>query len=218
MKKLFILMLLAGLLTGCSDDEPQAVAPTATGTMEDQDGNTYRWVRIDTLDWMAENMKGGTRWFDQNRQRFSVGNLNEDEQLFDVFGNYYTYSEALALCPDGWRLPTDDDWKCLERACGMKAAETDQTGWRGNIREQLTDPAAIGLRYGGELAATTTTWIGKYHVYDYAIYWSATVDESSVQRSAYIRKLTPAMDGVQRVAAPTGTRWYSVRYVRRATQ
>jgi uncharacterized protein (TIGR02145 family) len=42
-------------------------------------------------------------------------------------------------CPDGWHLPTDDEWKILEMALGMSQAEADSTGWRysGNVGAKL---------------------------------------------------------------------------------
>ena len=35
------------------------------------------------------------------------------------------------IAPEGWRVPTDEDWKQLEMHLGMSQAETDRFGWRG---------------------------------------------------------------------------------------
>lgn len=213
----FVSCLLCMLCLACSsDDESSAPVATAQGVMQDKDGNEYRWVRIDTLDWMAENLHSGRRWDKLAKFTVSYSQAVRDS-MFSIFGNYYSYDEALSECPKGWRLPTDDDWKCLERACGMSASETDCTGWRGQVKEVLTSTETINLRYGGELAAYYTSNIQLYQEYAYGIYWSSTIDDEMIDRCAYIRKITPVRNAVQRVSAPTDTRWYSVRYVRSAT-
>lgn len=220
MKKYIIFLLLAAFMA-CSDDETvNIVTPSATGTMQDKDGNTYKWVRIDTLDWMAENLHSGTRWYRQgtaSNPKFDYGDSTQCSRWYEVFGNYYSYSEALAQCPDGWRLPTDDDWKCLEKACGMSSVEAENTGWRNGAANLLfgTDgDMGINLCCGGELTAYNTSYIELYHIYDFGLYWSATVDTSQSQKCVYIRKITPALNKVQRIASPIASKWMSVRYVR----
>lgn len=223
MKKYIILLLLLAGFMACSDDEETTVVtPSATGTMQDKDENTYTWIRIDTLDWMTENLRSGIRWYRQgtaSKPKFSYSDSTECAQQFEVFGNYYSYSEALAQCPDGWRLPTDDDWKCLERACGMNRNDADGAGWRNGAAYVLTGQEGnmgINLCCGGELTPFYTSYVELYHVYDYGLYWSATVDTSQVRQCVYIRKITPAINKVQRVSSPTFQKWMSVRYVRSA--
>lgn len=222
MKKYMTGLLLIALVA-CSDDSGGPVVfSSAAGTMEDKEGNVYPWVRIDTLDWMAENLHSGTRWYRQgtsSNPKFSYADSTVCAREYEVFGNYYSYKEALAQCPEGWRLPTDDDWKCLERACGMSVSDTDKTGWRKGAARLLSSEdtgVGINLRYGGQLVAYYSIDIEQYHTYDYGLYWSATADTSQFKECVYIRKITPALDEVQRVATPIDGRWMSVRYVRSA--
>ncbi len=223
MKK-YIIVLLSIAFAACTDDEGGAVMePSLVGTMQDKDGNTYQWIRIDTLDWMAENLHSGIRWYRQgtaSNPKFSYSDSTVCARQFEIFGNYYSYTEALAQCPDGWRLPTDEDWKCLERACGMSSADVDNTGWRKGAANLLTQTSGavtgMNLQYGGELVSFFSSDIELYHVYDYGLYWSSTLDTSQLQKCAYIRKITPALNEVQRVVTPTASKWMSVRYVRTA--
>lgn len=43
----------------------------------------------------------------------------------ETYGLLYTYDAALAAIPEGWRLPSDADWKNLEKALGMTAEEVE---------------------------------------------------------------------------------------------
>ena len=67
-----------------------------------------------------------------------------DNNSSSEYGALYTYAAALNACPDGWHLPTDDEWKTLEMHLGMSQAEADDLGMRG------TDE-------GGKLKETGTT-------------------------------------------------------------
>ena len=69
----------------------------------------------------------------------------------DTYGALYTWSAAVnglddidpelepiqGVCPDGWHLPSDGDWKELEMYLGMPALTADSSGWRGNIGGKL---------------------------------------------------------------------------------
>ena len=45
--------------------------------------------------------------------------------------NWYAVDDARGLCPTGWSVPSDDDWKTLEVFIGMSPADADGTGLRG---------------------------------------------------------------------------------------
>jgi uncharacterized protein (TIGR02145 family) len=43
----------------------------------------------------------------------------------------YNWKTAKRACPDGWHLPSDDEWKNLEKYLGMSQSDADDSGWRG---------------------------------------------------------------------------------------
>jgi uncharacterized protein (TIGR02145 family) len=144
--------LCVGLLfTGCQEEEtPARVIETSTVT--DVDGNVYRTVKIGNQWWMAENLEV-TRFNDSSLVTFiSVNSLNSDWQnsaeasytsLNDgQHGYLYNFSvvvDTKNIAPEGWHVPTDEDWKILEREIGLSVEETQLLGWRGTTEaEKLT--------------------------------------------------------------------------------
>jgi uncharacterized protein (TIGR02145 family) len=235
MKKLLYLVCFVAMMgfMACSSDDEPTVKPDATGTMNDKDGNEYKWVRIGGLDWMAENLKCGDPFYEWTMEDdwgdemnvVSLDNwpLDKAKTEYELFGNYYTYEQAVADAPDGWRLPTDEDWKKLEVALGMSQSNADALGFRNGAADLAVQTAdegtGLNLRYGGALkhSGYGYDWsVAPYHVYDYGIYWTATIDTTQVEKAAFFRKITPARNMVERNSSALAYTYYSVRYVRDA--
>jgi uncharacterized protein (TIGR02145 family) len=115
-------------------------------TLTDADGNIYTTVTIGTQIWMKENLrttkfKNGsviplisdqTLWSNQTSSAYCWYN-NDASTYRSTYGalyNWYTVSTG-NLCPDGWHVPADGDWKKLEMYLGMSQEITELTLWRG---------------------------------------------------------------------------------------
>lgn len=230
MLAILLLMGASLVVTACGDDDDIKVPdikPTATGTMTDNDGNEYKWVRIGNLDWMAESFRGGESWIGQdyvteNGLIYTLYADNDEiaEERIQRLGNYYTYQQALDLCPEGWRLPSDEDWKQLEMTLGMSKSEADKTGWRNGAAQLLTqgtEGTGLNFGYAGQLATFFTASIEEYHVGDYGYFWSSTINTDVDSPCAFIRKISPAVPNkVERSATDMKYRYLSVRYCRDA--
>jgi uncharacterized protein (TIGR02145 family) len=113
----------------------------------DIDSNRYKIISINDKKWMAENLRvtryrnGDTIPFlksDYEWKNADMGGYtyyNNDSVNLKIYGNLYSYTTIQwgDVCPDGWHLPTKDEWHELESALGgsgraggnLKAAGTD---------------------------------------------------------------------------------------------
>ncbi len=132
---------------------------TRTGNMSDYDGNTYWTIQIGSQNWMAENLKVAhfpdgdpIPLLDSNDEWDGMGDWGQaycwygnDASNGDIYGALYSWAAATNLtplsdpnpgkiqgvCPDGWHLPSDDEWKELEMYLGMSQEQADSTFTRG---------------------------------------------------------------------------------------
>ncbi len=86
-----------------------------TGTLVDaRDGQRYKTVRIGTQTWMAQNLN------------YSTGNsalgmtytgksvcYDLDVTYCGIYGQLYTWEDALTVCPQGWHLPSKEEFEDL---------------------------------------------------------------------------------------------------------
>ena len=109
-----------------------------------RDGKVYGTVQIGSQCWMKENINVGTRINGGTNQTdnsiIEKYCYNNSEDSCDVYGGLYQFGEALnyvhvdgtqGICPDGWHVPSDNDWKTMEEYLGMAPGELNNTGWRG---------------------------------------------------------------------------------------
>ena len=136
MKKYIIAIFACcwAIFSSCSDDDKLPnINPAATGEYTDErDGNTYGWVRIGDLEWMTSNLKyyPEAPYYECTYDLFGANYaVKVRSHLLDIdfaadykeYGNFYTWEEARTLCPEGWRLPTDED--CLPEKPIRKVGE-----------------------------------------------------------------------------------------------
>ena len=76
-------------------------------------GKTYYYTTIGGNDWMMTNVANTAA---------GAPYIN-CSAMSEVFGRFYSYEEALTVCPEGWTLPAEADWVALATAAGAKKAE-----------------------------------------------------------------------------------------------
>lgn len=106
---------------------------TLENTVQDVEGNTYRTVKIGDQIWLAENLRS-TKFQDGSEIRTAFIPKDDEKNLMK-YGRLYDWADVTDernLCPVGWRVATDDDWKALEKSIGMAETDLDKKGWRGD--------------------------------------------------------------------------------------
>lgn len=69
---------------------------------DSRDGKKYRTVKIGDQIWMAENLN------------YSSGTCYKKEDAnCDRYGRLYTWKDALDASPEGWHLPSKEEWQTL---------------------------------------------------------------------------------------------------------
>jgi uncharacterized protein (TIGR02145 family) len=171
-RQLLLVVLLAMVVTSCRKSKEEAATPappTGGGFVEcpefviDIDENEYPVVRIGNQCWMAANLKT-TKY----RDGVTIPNVTEINSWLDmsigawcnyenngdydaVYGKLYNWYAAAnpSICPQGWHVPGDEEWKQLEQALGMSVSEVNSSG--GGERGE-------GANVGGKMK-TSYLWI-----------------------------------------------------------
>lgn len=105
--------------------------PLTDDLVRDVDFNIYTTVKIGKQTWLRENLKA-SRW--QNGESFHrYRSVISYRELQDpVSGEFYyplwVVSSENNLCPKGYHISTDDDWKTLERFLGMHEDQVELFG------------------------------------------------------------------------------------------
>ncbi len=144
---------------GSEEDYIQFNPHLGYGTMSDIDDNTYKTIQIGDQVWMAENLRVTTyadstaiplmedpyAWSKNDWDDTAYCWYDNDISYREIYGAYYTWGAAMhgavtsdanpsgvqGVCPDGWHLPSDYEWKELEMHLGLSQEEADASSWRG---------------------------------------------------------------------------------------
>ncbi|WP_217622051.1 fibrobacter succinogenes major paralogous domain-containing protein [Cobetia marina] len=112
-------------------------------SIQDSEGNLYRTVKIGAQTWLADNLRT-TRYQDGSLIRTAFIPEDDPDNLLP-YGRLYDWhdvSDERNLCPVGWRVASDEDWKTLEHTLGIAEKDIESTGWRGDDDIAITLKAA----------------------------------------------------------------------------
>jgi len=193
-------------------------------TVKDIDGNIYRTALIGDFWWMTENLKS-TRFIDGSiipcirdqsvwlrSDSFAYCYYQNNESYADTLGflyNWYAVNSG-KLCPDGWRVPSDDEWKQIEgfadtrygigdsiwNEMGLRGFDAGQRlksvrGWRNGVTG--TDNVGFSALPGGER-------LSRFYAGGSSGFWWSSSEASA--SSAYYRSLIYSFELVARDTHP----------------
>lgn len=146
MYKLLVYVLLSSIaviLTACSENEPSKKSKKAVRK------DNFKKVTIGSQTWMSENMKisnfrngdiipkaqSADEWKQaaKNKEPAWCYYENDDKNgaKYGKLYNYYAINDPRGFAPEGWHVPTDSDWKTLEKHLGANAGTKlkSASGW-----------------------------------------------------------------------------------------
>jgi uncharacterized protein (TIGR02145 family) len=169
-----------------------------------RDGKEYKTVKIGNQTWMAENLN-----YESNQSWCYDNNPEYCKQ----YGRLYTYEAANNVCPDGWHLPSDEEWKELEVELGMKT-KVDEEGWRGNSPGQgFKLKKGGGSGFDAELGGNRY-WGAYSKLNNSGIFWTSS-EKLENTKNAYAREIEERAS-IKRFSESKDY-GYSVRCIRKET-
>ena len=191
------------------------VSFTTPARVSDFDGTEYETVKIGNQLWMAENLKVTHYLNGDPIETTTPATLNMaaesapaymwsyqgiDANLSD-YGELYTWyviSDQDQVCPDGWHIPSDNEWTTLETVLGgylnagsyLKEAGNDH--WILPYNQDANNISCFTALPGGHRDET-----GSFNlIYNEGYWWSATASETT---KAWARKMNTSSSEVSRI-------------------
>ena len=207
------------------------IVEVITGTVTDIDGNVYQTVQINDQIWMAENLKvehyrdgtaiptgySDSEWGNLSTGAYAVYDNNETHA--DTYGylyNWYAVNDSRNIAPEGWHVPTDDEWQILvdylggSSVAGGKMKEEGTAHWNspntGATNESGFTALPGGYRYYRYYSSGYYYYMGTS-----GYFWSSTEYYSL---GAWYRVLNSNYSGVYRSYDFSKRSGFSVRCLR----
>jgi len=197
-----------------------------TRTATDIDGNVYQTVKIGDQWWMTENLKAvhyrnndpvthvtdASQWINHGTGFYC--NYDNEEEMGAIYGrlyNLFVLKDSRIIAPEGWHVPSDEDWLALidflggAATAGGKMKEADTTHWArpntGATNESGFTALPSGYRGCG----------GSFRELRYITYfWSSTFSDFELTSFRILR-----WDSTAVIAQSYGTLdGYSIRCIR----
>jgi len=174
---------------------------------KEKDFTDVTTVTVGDATWMAENLsvsrfrngdpipeaKNDTEWkkagLDGNPAWCYYNNDTENGKKYGKLYNWYAVRDPRGIAPEGWHVPTDEEWTALTEQLGEKAGtEMKSKDWAGG---QGTNESGFNALPGGN-----RNHDGSFRlINNYGVWWSAT---SSQGNFAWFRFVTSANGYVTR--------------------
>lgn len=190
-----------------SEGSLKGIAISDSIFIDERDWNDYRYVTIGNLQWFTQNLRyAGTE--DNPVGRPYSGAV----AISLIFGNLYTWEDATGgisasglgcgvqgACPEGWSVPTREDWEDLGKVLNADAEVSFDDNWDG-LAEQVTPDAYFNdqrmwpycpdftkrntLGWNALPCGNSTDGYNRFrYIFKYGMWWSST--EADESRGSY---------------------------------
>jgi len=120
-----IILLLAIICVSCEKELQKELFSDLGIFIDSRDGQEYQMVEIGDQVWMKENLNytaDSGNWIYDN-----------DPANASIYGRLYNWETACEVCPDGWHLPSDDEWTILSDYAGGDLRAGSAMREEGNV-------------------------------------------------------------------------------------
>lgn len=161
----------------------EEVEPDFTDT---RDNKKYYTVSAGGKTWLAQNLA----YFEKDAEgEYTLGHPYADSKAAeDIFGGFYTWADAQAACPEGWHLPSADEFDALGADAGALMSNTYFNGgrlWEFWPEVKITNSTGFSaLPYG--YATIVDGAYTFYGINDYAYFWVNNAG-TPMTRSIYVK-------------------------------
>jgi uncharacterized protein (TIGR02145 family) len=160
--------------------------------IDKRDNQSYKVIQISDRWWFAENLN------------YDIEGSYKPEN--DTIYRLYSYESARKACPEGFHLPSDEEWIALEKHLGIPESQLyDDLGDvnRGNVAHKIkmykfSHEPENDFTYNitGFSAIPAGYYVrGEHNHLHTTAYWTGT---SKDLNSAYVRGLNPHTNGIGR--------------------
>ena len=198
-----ILMCGFVLLAACnrSTNETNLNKIETSSFTDSRDGKIYKTVKIGDQWIMAENLA-----YKPDKGNFWAYGNNDSN--ISIYGYLYDWETAMKIAPDGWHLPSIDEWIDVRKALGGKHGT-----WKYliEIYPKLIAGGSSGLNM---LLGGVRTCDGKFrYLSDKARFWTSTTSPPfKLQGSTMTEKSIYGLDS-NKDGEPLGLRLYTGPYM-----
>jgi uncharacterized protein (TIGR02145 family) len=174
---------------------------------DSRDGKIYRTVEINEQIWMAENLNYAYPKASETATDSLSFCFDNDTANCTTYGRLYTWAAAMdsaavfsddgkgcgyeetctaantvrGVCPEGWHLPSSDEWKALEKsvADSLYNGETENVGYALKSKSGWTEydcktGGSDAFGFGALPAGFRNSYGTFFYVQSYAYFWSST--------------------------------------------
>jgi len=96
--------------------------------------------------------------------------MAKERSNYFKYGVLYNWAAAKIACPDGWHLPSDEEWQILERYLGMSFYDVSSNGNRffGEVGKKLKSVTGWFNNNDGDNSSGFNCLPGGYRYQDYS--------------------------------------------------
>jgi len=158
MKLINVLLFTLLIVSSCANDDNENNDDTNNSLITDIDGNNYTVLEIGTQIWTTQNLNvskyrngdpilqvsSTTEWANSTTGAWCYyKNEEENGGIFGKLYNWYAINDPRGLAPEGWHIPSNNEWILLKDYLITNGYNYDETVTGNKI---------------GKSMATTTLW------------------------------------------------------------